>query len=131
MVSGRETSVELKAALYQVTEYLDDRVPPLFAADSVVLLAALPPLDTAIHVLEWARGQRPRAPDVPIAELIFHALHKLSMVGVLNLTEKAPLVAQLRASGELLVEACARRRPRARSAPPSRASASPTRWSLR
>jgi predicted Ser/Thr protein kinase len=100
-------TAEIRAALAEVTQYLDDHVPPLFAADSVVALAALPPVETAIHVLEWARVQRRTAVDVPIAELLFHALYKLSMVGVLNLTEKAPLVQKLRASGELVVDACA------------------------
>ena len=102
-----DAGAELRALLYEVTQYLDDHVPPLFVSDSVVALVDRPRVDTAIHVLEWARAQRRLATDVPIAQLLFHALHKLSMIGVLNLTEKAPLVAKLRASGELLVDACA------------------------
>ena len=69
-----DATAELRALLYEVTQYLDDHVPPLFVSDSVVALVERPRVDTAIHVLEWARAQRRLATDVPIAQLLFHAL---------------------------------------------------------
>jgi len=96
----------VRDALTQVNDYLDDRVPPLFAADSVVTLTGLAPADSAVHVLEWAQEQMRRSPETPAAEVLFHALHKLLAPGELGLVDKAPLVAALKAMGTLLVAAC-------------------------
>jgi hypothetical protein len=98
----------LKNALYEVDEYLDDRVPPLMVADSVVTVAGLPPVDAAMHVLGWARRQMSRVgEETTVAEVMFFALHKLAMVGELNLADKPRLISDLRSAGAYLVEACA------------------------
>jgi hypothetical protein len=99
---------ELRNALYEVDEYLDDRVPPLMVADSVVTVAGMPPADAALHVLGWAHRQMSRVDEeTTVAEVLFFALHKLAMVGELNLADKPRLIADLRAAGGFLVEACA------------------------
>ncbi len=99
---------ELRNALYEVDEFLDDRVPPLMVADSVVTVVAMPPADTALHVLGWAKRQLERVgEETSVAELLFFALHKLAMVGELNLADKDGLIADLQGAGSYLVGACA------------------------
>jgi serine/threonine protein kinase len=104
--AAADTSPDLRAALEEVDQYLDDRVPPLVVADSVALFAEAPVGSAASELLLWAERQRAAQYDLPLVDLLFHALHKLSVIGEFHLVEEAKLLAFLRAVGEALARSC-------------------------
>jgi hypothetical protein len=101
-----DTPPELRAALQEIEEYLADRVPPLMVADSVGTLAGAPVESTAAEIQGWAERQQLVQPDLPLVDLLFHALHKLSVIGEFHLVEDEKLFGFLRAVGEALAQAC-------------------------
>jgi tRNA A-37 threonylcarbamoyl transferase component Bud32 len=101
-----DTPAELRAALQEIDEYLADRVPPLMVADSVATFAAAPVDGAASEIGAWAERQLALQPDLPLVDLLFHALHKLSVIGEFHLVEDERLFGFLRAVGEELAGAC-------------------------
>ncbi len=101
-----DTPAELRAALEEIEEYLADRVPPLMVADSVAALAEAPVEGAAAEIQGWAERQQAVQPDLPLVDLLFHALHKLSVIGEFHLVEDEKVFGFLRAVGEALAEAC-------------------------
>ena len=76
------------------TQYLADRVPPLMAADSVAVLVEAPVEGAAAEIL--GLGGAPAEalkPDLPLVDLLFHALHKLSVMGEFQLVEETSAAA--------------------------------------
>jgi hypothetical protein len=96
---------DLRSALEEIEQYLADRVPPLMAADSVGLLSEAPVENTAAEIRGWAERQQPAQPESGLVDLLYHALHKLSVIGEFHLVETEKLLAFLRAVGEALAEA--------------------------
>ncbi|HSB62366.1 MAG TPA: DUF4388 domain-containing protein, partial [Vicinamibacteria bacterium] len=84
---------ELQEAVFDLQQYLSDRVPPLMVADSVGLLMQQPPDLLASEIGAWVAHQRPAVPDLSVADLLFHATKKLAMMSELDLVPK-PVVAQ-------------------------------------
>ncbi|HEX9186791.1 MAG TPA: serine/threonine-protein kinase, partial [Vicinamibacteria bacterium] len=106
-LSAREdTPAEVRAAIEEINQYLDDRVPPLMVADSVATFSQATPEGGASEVLGWAARQQQMQPDLPSVELLFHALHKLSVVGIFQLVNREKLLAYLRQVGQVLASAC-------------------------
>jgi predicted Ser/Thr protein kinase len=97
---------ELRAALEEIDQFLADRVPPLVVADSVALLAEAPVESAAAEILGWAERQQAVQADLPLVDLVFHALHKLSVIGEFHLVDEQRLLGFLREVGAALVEAC-------------------------
>jgi eukaryotic-like serine/threonine-protein kinase len=97
---------ELRSALEEVEQFLADRVPPLMVADSVAVLAESPVEGTAAELRGWAERQQATLTDAPLVDLLYHALHKLSVIGEFHLVETEKLLAFLRAVGEALAQAC-------------------------
>jgi len=92
---------ELAAALEEIEQYFADRVPPLMAADSVQVFMAVAPQDAAAEI--WAWGERQLSHEVlPIVDLLFHALHKLGVIGEFDLVDRDRLIPWLRQVGEIL-----------------------------
>ena len=125
------TPPELRSALEEIDQYLADRVPPLMVADSVALFADAPVEGAAAEIVGWAERQQAVQADLPLVDLLFHALHKLSVIGEFHLVENQKLLAFLRAVGAAIAEALpARRRPRplpARARSPRRVGDGPHR----
>ena len=90
---------ELSAALEELDLFLADRVPPLMVYDSVARFSKLPLRDAASELWGWAENQLSLQVLHPMVDLLFHALHKLSVVGELDLLDKASLLAFLRGVG--------------------------------
>ena len=101
-----DTPPELRSALEEIEQYLADRVPPLMVADSVAVFAEAPVEGAAAEIQGWAERQQAVQPDLPLVDLLFHALHKLSVIGEFQLVEAERLLAFLRAVGAALAEAC-------------------------
>jgi serine/threonine protein kinase len=97
--SRPDTPDELRTALDEIDQYLADRVPPLMACDAVSQLTKVPLEGAAAELWAWAEKQQLMEVLHPIVDLLFHALHKLSMVGELGLVEKNGLIAYLRGVG--------------------------------
>jgi tRNA A-37 threonylcarbamoyl transferase component Bud32 len=103
-----DTSEELRAALTDIEIYLADRVPPLMVTDAVSILEGAPVEGVAAEIWDWAGRQQALEPGVlPLVDLLYHALHKVGVVGELDLVPKDPLLAFLRSVGEELAAACA------------------------
>jgi hypothetical protein len=96
----------MRAALEEIGQYLEDRVPPLMVADSVAVFAKAPIGGAAAEILAWAERQQLRQPDLGAVDLLFHALYKLSLIGEFHLVDDEWLLDFLRAVGEALAEAC-------------------------
>ena len=101
-----DTPADLRSALEEIEQYLADRVPPLMVADSVALFAEAPVAGAAAELHGWARRQQGVQPDLPLVDLLFHALHKLSVIGEFHLVEGERLFGFLRAVGAALAESC-------------------------
>ena len=68
-------------------------------ADSVAVFLEAPVEGAAAELLGWAERQQAVQPDLPLVDLLFHALHKLSVIGEFHLVEGEKLLAFLRARG--------------------------------
>jgi len=93
------TPPELCEALEEVEHFLNDRLPPLMAWDSVQRLTSLQPAVSAAQLWSWAERQRTAQDAHSFVDLLFHALQRLSVMGDLDLIEKKGLVTYLRAAG--------------------------------
>jgi hypothetical protein len=102
-----DTSAELREALREIDDYLADRVPPLMVADSVETFTGAPVEGAASEIGDWAERQRAARPDLPLVDLLLHALHKLSVIGEFHLVDGGKLLGFLREVGEALAEALA------------------------
>jgi hypothetical protein len=113
-----DTSAELRAALEEIDSFLADRIPPLMVVDSIPPFLEVPAEAAAAEIWAWAGRQQSLDPGVlPLADLLFHALHKLGVLGELDLVEKEKLLGFLREVGEELATACSpKERERLRSA---------------
>ena len=100
------TPPELRAALDEIEQYLADRVPPLMVADSVALFAEAPVEGAAAEIFGWAERQQRVQADLPVVDLLFHALHKLSVIGEFHLVDEQKLLGFLRAVGAAIAESC-------------------------
>ena len=101
-----DTPVDLRAAVEEIDQYLADRVPPLVVADSVAVFVEAPVEGAAAELQGWAERQQAMQPDLPLVDLLFHALRKLSVIGEFHLVEGEQLLGFLRAVGQALAEAC-------------------------
>jgi uncharacterized protein DUF4388 len=98
---------EVKEALYELQQYLSDRLAPLMVADSLGMLATLPPELTAAEIQTWIAAQYHGAgAQVPISDYLFHALRKIHVVGDFSLVPAAALQAYLQQLKVLLLEFC-------------------------
>ena len=85
-----ELNHEVHTALVDVQRYLLDQIPPLTASDAVETLMTQPPELMMRQIHTWAQEQG-RMQDASPADLLFHALRKVYIVGALKLIEKVPL----------------------------------------
>ncbi|HSL83269.1 MAG TPA: DUF4388 domain-containing protein [Thermoanaerobaculia bacterium] len=99
---------ELRESLDDLREYLADQIPPLLAADGIGLLVARAPDALTDQVERWVSlHHQARRSTVRFADLAFHALRKLFLLGELALIPKQDLAAYLRSLVESLAPHCA------------------------
>jgi predicted Ser/Thr protein kinase len=101
-----DTTPEMRAAIQEIEDYFADRVPPLMAADSVETFSEASVEGAAAEIGAWAERQQRLSPELPLVDLLFHALHKLGVIGEFQLVEKDRLIGFLRSVGEELAAAC-------------------------
>jgi hypothetical protein len=98
---------QLREALYELQQYLSDRLAPLMVADSLGMLVTLPPQLTAAEIQAWISAQyHGEGAKVPVSDYLFHALRKIHVVGDFRLVPEASLSAYLRELKVLLLEFC-------------------------
>ena len=98
---------EIKEALYELQQYLSDRLAPLMVADSLGMLVALPPELVAAEIQTWISAQyRGAGAQVPISDYLFHALRKIHEVGDFRLIPEAAVAAYFQELKVLLLEFC-------------------------
>jgi hypothetical protein len=105
LTRGAAGSAELQEAVFELQQYLSDRLPPLMVADSVALLIQQSPQLLSTEIGAWVAYQRPAMPDLSVADLIFHAAKKIAMMGELDVVPQ-PAIAQCLAglAGPLLAQ---------------------------
>ena len=100
-----DTSPDLRAALGEIEQYLADRVPPLMVSDSVDVFMGAPAEAAAAELWGWREGLQAVQPELAPVDVLQHALHKLSVIGELELVENGRLLSFLREVGALVAKA--------------------------
>ena len=103
---SEQATPEIRAAIGEIEQYLEDRVPPLMVADSAEVLQRLPADAVAAQIRDWADRLLQAQPGLALGDALFHAVHKLSVIGELDLVDNAKLLEFLRAVGAALAAAC-------------------------
>ncbi len=99
-------SAELREAVFELQQYLSDRVPPLMVVDSLALLVQQPPQLLAAEIGAWVAYQRPAAADLSVADLLFHGAKKIALMGELDLVPKPDIARCLGGVTEALLPQC-------------------------
>jgi hypothetical protein len=87
---------DVQEALFELQQYLSDRLPPLMVADSISRLVGQPPALVAGEIQRWVLGQyRGKTTPVPVSDYLFHAVKKLHILGELQLLAVPVLEAYL------------------------------------
>ena len=98
---------ELREALYELQQYLSDRLAPLMVADSLAMLVAQPAHLVAAEIQAWMTGQyETTGEQVPISDYLFHAVRKIHVVGDFHLMPDEALHAYVRELKALVLEMC-------------------------
>jgi len=96
----------LREAVFELQQYLSDRVPPLMVVDSLALLVQQPPQLLAAEIGAWVAYQRPAAADLSVADLLFHGAKKIALMGELDLVPKPDIARCLGGVTEALLPQC-------------------------
>lgn len=98
---------ELAAALFELHQYLSDRIAPLMFADSLELLMDCPPEVVAGEIGAWTAGQYTGVGQpIPVSDYLFHAFRKIHRLGELELVSGRVLDAFLKDLTETVLERC-------------------------
>jgi len=99
-------SAELQEAVFELQQYLADRLAPLMVADSIALLVRQPPTLLTAEIGAWVAHQRPAVPDLSVADLLFHAAKKIAMMGELDLVPQAVIQQSVAGLADSLIAQC-------------------------
>lgn len=97
---------ELDKALEELQQYLSDILPPLMVSDSISLLMRYPPQIVATNIHAWVMGQYQRSHTVPLADYLFHAIHKIHLMSEYKLIPQEELSAYLENLKQVVLEFC-------------------------
>lgn len=101
-------AIDLEDCADDLRRYLADGIPPLLAADPVAALVRHAPQTISGQIQAWLSfHHQARHGTVSAADLAFHALRKLHVLGELGLVPKGELAAYLPDLVEALVPLCA------------------------
>jgi Domain of unknown function (DUF4388) len=77
---------ELREATSELQQYFADKLAPLMVADAMELLLRYPATVLAHEVQAWvAHQQTGNAANVPVSDLLYHAVKKVALMGEFNL----------------------------------------------
>ena len=100
MASQPPDRAEVEEALFELQQYLSDRIAPLMVADSIELLTRVPADLVVAQIDAWTSGQYSSGrAGVPVSDYLFHAVQKIHMLGdfkLLPVSVLDPYVAQLK-----------------------------------
>jgi hypothetical protein len=99
-------NAELRTAVSEFHQYLSDRIAPLMFTDSAELLLRYPASALAVEIERWKAQQAVRAPGVPAADFLFHAVKKVAVMGELDLVSKEVLGAYLTDLSQEILQYC-------------------------
>ena len=72
---------DLQEALYELRQYLSDRLAPLMAMDSITLLLGLPARVMGDEMAAWSAAQAQiQGPKVPFSDYLFHSVRKVHLM---------------------------------------------------
>ncbi|PYQ12822.1 MAG: hypothetical protein DMF80_17990 [Acidobacteria bacterium] len=97
---------DLQEAVYELHEYLSDRISPLLVAGSLGMLLQYPAKLVASEIWAWTERQRLAAGDVPASDFLFHAVKKVSLMGEFEFISKEVLAQYLRRLGDAVMPYC-------------------------
>ncbi|HUP42125.1 MAG TPA: DUF4388 domain-containing protein [Thermoanaerobaculia bacterium] len=107
MSDGDRFPTDLQESTEELRSYLADEIPPLLAADAVELLVRRAPEALTALIQGWLTfHHQARRGAVRYADLAFHALRRLHLLGELGLAPKPELESYLAALIETLVPLC-------------------------
>jgi serine/threonine protein kinase len=104
LTESPDTDPATREAMREIHEYLADKTPPLMVADSVALVLNAPPEGVASDLYAWAERQRETQREVALADLVFHALRKLHLIGEFKLVDQEALSVHVRRVGDAMLE---------------------------
>jgi hypothetical protein len=98
---------DLQEALYELRQYLSDRLAPLMAVDSISLLVGLPARLMADEVAAWSAAQaQVQGPRAPFSDYLFHAVRKIHLMDEFHLIPTEELEAFLADLVPAVLEHC-------------------------
>ena len=107
MASQPPDRAEVEEALFELQQYLSDRIAPLMVADSIELLTRCP-VDLVVAQLDaWTSSQylAGRA-GVPVSDFLFHAVQKIHMLGDFKLLPSSVLDPYLEKIKQAVLPVC-------------------------
>ena len=97
---------DLQEAVFELHQYLSDRLAPLMVASSMELLLKLPVRVLAGEIWKWTEQQRIAAPQVPASDFLFHAVKKIAAMGEFELVPRESLGKYVSALGSSVLQYC-------------------------
>ena len=97
---------ELHEAVQELHLYLSDRIAPMMFAYSMELLLEQPAALLAAEIKTWAGQQAALVPGVPLADLLFHGVRKVSGIGEFDLVPAEKLRARINELGVAILVFC-------------------------
>lgn len=79
---------DIREAVQELHLYLSDRIAPLMVLDSMSILLEQPASLVASEINAWASHQQTEAPEIPLADFLYHAVKKVTMLADLDLVSK-------------------------------------------
>lgn len=98
---------EVRSALFDLQQYLSDKMAPLMVADAITVLLNHPPELVAAEVHAWISAQyRGHGSSIPLSDFLYHTIKKMHAIGEFRLVSADRLQQYLARLSELLVELC-------------------------
>ncbi len=106
-MDGEAEDPKVGEALAELQLYLSDAIAPLVVTDSITILLAVGPSRVAQEILAWTTSQHRRlGGNVPVSDYLYHSIHKLYVMGELNLVPKQAMSAYLESLQAYMLEFC-------------------------
>ena len=104
---GLDHGADLRQAADELQRYLSGEIAPMMVVEYFEELAPHPPELTAKIIVQWIQSQMGgTAESVATADLIFHALKKLSLLSELELIRRATMIGAIHEISKMLLHVC-------------------------
>jgi len=103
----REPEVTIRQAAHELQRYLSDEIAPMMAVEYFEEFLPQSPETTARVIAHWVQTQH-RSPteNVGNADLVFHAMKKLSLLSELELVRRGTVMRHIHDVSRILIQAC-------------------------